>query len=518
LTPIPLATFNGLTSSAERARRVLAPLSDSNRREMGQNMPLYRAPIHRHRPIVAAALGMMCLSACTTTLPEFTAHDVGQYAAVTWQAPGTPIEIGSYWDRVRDLNLAVATQKLTDDLPDSVIDSWAQTAQWGADQQKKLLLCLQFWDGEDRYQGPMRDIDVYWGRLQRFLDGMQSRSALQYVQGIVLAEENVDYGGRPEVLAELYRRIKDNYDVAVWQWWSPTEPTPSSGNWLPSDGWIINSYFLPNPAFRQHVRKYFVAGMPVVIMPWATSDLADFPPMTAEQWQANNDQLDVAVEFNLPVAFYWTKDGTCYFGGDRNAPGADEIGKINQWVWNYISRVQGLPANYTGESTADQASVAPLDLDSLISDDTFSYQDDFRTEKCIDDASMTGFRDLIMNGETLSARGYLGRPVNNVVTYRFQGDVPVDYPSVSLAVKSIVGFGARVEIALSADGNNWPLRAATRRRQQPETLSISSDSRSEFAGVTSFWVRVTLLGPPGSDAAPTVSIDDLSITASVHSN
>ena len=376
--------------------------------------------------MLAAAFG---ISSCGTNPPAedwagLSSKDVGQYAAVPWLAPGAAIEPGSYWDRVSGLNFVVAKQQLTDDLDDAYLDYWVEAALNGAEQEKKLLLSLNFWDGADRYQGEMQSVDVYWNRLQQFLDGMQSQGALDALQGLVLAEENVYYNGRPQLLTELYQRIKQNYDIAVWQWWSPTLDLPSNGGWIPADGWVTDNYFMANPEFRQYVRKYVVTGKPVVVMPWATSELALFPPMTDAQWQANNEQLAVALEFDLPVAFYWTLNGTCWFGADPAQPTDDEIGKMNQWVWNYIQQVQNLPTDYSGEATADTGTADPLNFADFMSGGRLQYSDNFVAQKCIDDAAISGFRDLVMDGQTLSGRGYRGRRVAAVLTYHFQGDAP----------------------------------------------------------------------------------------------
>jgi len=109
---------------------------------------------------------------------ELSVHHVGEYAAVPWQKPGTMITPGSREDRVRDLNLSVASVNLRDDLASEFLQRWRDAPQPG----KVFLPRLYFWDGEDRFQGPMRDIEVYWRRLDRFLGAMN----LADFQGIVL--------------------------------------------------------------------------------------------------------------------------------------------------------------------------------------------------------------------------------------------------------------------------------------------------------------------------------------------
>lgn len=443
---------------------------------------------------------------------ELSVHDVGEYAAVPWLEPGVSIQPGSRADRVRELNLAVASVNLRDDMSDEFLARWANAAKWGKRRGKEFLPRVYFWDGKDRYTGPMRDIDVYWRRLDRFLAAMD----LENFCGIVLAEENVNYAGRPEVLTELYRRVKVKYDVDVWQWWSPSTAVPGSGGWIPADGWIIDPYFMPKAPFRRFVRKYLITGLPLVVMPWATT-AAKAEPLSPQQWQANSDQLDVAIEFNLPVAFYWTygrgKHGTsCHFGCDRGEP-KTEWDRINHWVWDYIKRARSLPADYTGLPSADAGAGDTLEI-GPIRESKLIYEDDFSTSKCIDDASMSGFRDLLLDGNTLSARGFRGRETNACLVYHFEGDFVARYPNVSATATADEAQDGRVEIALSADGENWLHQAATE-ANGAQRLVCSSLGDERFAALREFCVRIQLEGEPGNGDNPPVRIDDLLIEAAV---
>ncbi len=429
-------------------------------------------------------------------------HDIGEYAAVPWGEPGAEIQPGTRADRVRDLNLGVSSINLqgSDDVPADLIAAWAEKAKWGRQQGKKLLPRVYFWDGADRYQGDMRDIAIYWNRLDQFLGGVD----LADFHGIILAEENVHYSGRPEVLTELYNRIKAKYDVQVWQWWSPMTAIPGSGGWIPSDGWVIDTYFKPYKQFRRFARKYTITGLPLVVMPWA-DDSRDLTPV---QSQANNAQLDVAMEFGVPVAFYWVKGTTCYFDGSRDTH-ETKMDHVNHWVWDYIERARALPDDYVGLPTADKAAgdvleIGPTDGDDLV------YVDDFSTSTCVDDASATGFRDLVLDGQTLRARGLGGRDCKAALTYRFEGDLATGAPSVSLDATVAPDLNGRVAVKLSTDGKTWPVTAGT---QETGRLELSAEGEADFASVNRFWVRVTMSGEPGD--APPCGIDNLRIHAAI---
>jgi len=346
---------------------------------------------------------------------------------------------------------------------------------------------------------------------------VESRGVLDAFCGIVLAEENIHYSGRPKVLAELYRRIKKKYDVSVWQWWSPSTSVPGSGGWIPADGWVVDPYFMPKDSFRKYIRKYTITGLPVVVMPWA-STTAKSKPMTPEQWQANNDQLEIAVEYNLPVAFYWTygrggPGGTsCGFGCDRGKP-KTEWDRINHWVWNYTKHVRSLSRDYNGLDSADIGNVAPMEI-GVTEADKLVYADDFSDSKCIDDASITGFRDLIQDGKKLSARGFRGRETDAVLTYHFAGGFPANTPQALVTATIDKSQHGKVEISLSPDGKSWPRRAVFNKAGK-HRLKLSSAQDKQFAALAEFWVRARLSGDPGSQANPAVQIDALRIEAGV---
>jgi hypothetical protein len=442
----------------------------------------------------------------TKRLRRLTVNDVGEYGGVPWQQPGTAIVPGSREDRVRDLNLAISSVNLTDDMSDDFLKGWAQTAEWGREQGKKFFPRVHFWDGEDRYQGPLRPIDDYWKRLDHFLAAMD----LGDFAGIVLAEENVDYAGRPEILAELYRRVKAKYDVPVFQWWSPATATPSSGGWLPADGWIVDPYQMPRDQFRRYVRKYLITGLPLIIMPEAaTSDNAVWTPA---QWQANSDQLRVAVEFNVPVAFYWVYGTGCHFGGNRGAP-QTEIDRINRWVWNYTNLVRSLPKGYTGKASADEAVGRPIELGPT-DGKQFVYSDGFGDERCVDDAKMTGFRDFVLGGDKLSARGFGGRRVDAGLVYHFVGEFDVRSPKVSLDTTTDKSLKGGVEVALSLDGKKWTISRKEVAEGQ-HSITIETATNRDFAKIREFYVRVAVTGNAGNDEQPAVEIDNLHVEAAL---
>ncbi|MAT14823.1 MAG: hypothetical protein CMJ46_06080 [Planctomyces sp.] len=437
---------------------------------------------------------------------ELNARHVGEYAAVPWVADGVEIAPGSRQDRVRDLNLSVASVNLKDDSSDAYIEAWNTHAQRAGELGYAFLPRVHFWDGRDRFEGPLRDIEVYWNRLDRFLGAVD----LENFTGIVLAEENVHYGGRPEVLTELYHRVKEKYDVEVWQWWSPMDQVPASGGWIPADGWVIDLYFMGQPQFRRQVQKYLVTGKPLVVMPWAGQ--MDFNrDLTESQWAANQAQLDTAVEYNLPVAFFWVYGTGTHFGGDRNPP-QTEMNRINHWVWDYIERVRQLPSDYDGFDTADSGTgdiqeIGPTEADRLV------YFDGFADQKWIDDASVAGFRDFRMDGEALSVQGYRGRDIDCSIEYEFAGKLAASYPQVGLDALRNEEFDGEVELAVSTTGEDWI--TTTQKQGGPAHLQLATMDHKEFAATNSFHVRIRVKGKSLGANTPVVKLDNLRIDSGI---
>jgi hypothetical protein len=446
---------------------------------------------------------------------ELSVHDVGEYAAVPWGKTGETFDAGGRMDRVRDLNLSVASINLNwlidqeGNVSQEGLEDWARTARWGREQGKKLLPRVYFWDGNDRFTGEMRDVEVYWNRLDLYL----STTDPDDLVGICLAEENVWYAGREKILTELYHRIKAKYDIEVWQWWSPYSGFPDSGGWVPADGWVVDPYWIGKKPFRRYVRKYFISGKPQVVMPGITAALEkDKVPSPPLERVATLDQLDVAVEFNLPVAFYWIYGQSAGFGCQRGSM-VTELDRINHVVWNYTDRVRQLPEDYNGLASADIGDGDILAIEAA-EDNQLLYTDDFSQIKCIDDAvTMTGFRDLVMEGNTLLARGFHGRNVDASLVYQFAGDLEAHHPEVTLTAIADPALHGRAEVSVSVDGKEWLHEVQA--TSGTETLQLSTEGDSRFDACNQFWVRIRLLGDPGSITKPPIQIDDLKIEANL---
>ncbi len=461
-------------------------------------MPCATSTINRIPLASILVLGLWCRS--VPGEEELTVHHVGEYAAVPWVAEDEEIVPGSRADRVRDLNFSVASINLTDDLSDAFLEHWAEQARRGAAQGKVFLPRVYFWDGNDRFEGPLRDFDVYWRRIDTFLAAMP----LEDFHGIVLAEENVSGGGRAEVLAELYRRIKEKYEVAVYQWWSPGGSVPTWN--IPSDGWIIDEYSVGGQPFRRLVQRYLVTGTPLVVMPYAawSDGEADWPATTHQIFE---DQLQVCREFNLPTAFYWVYNTGCNFGLNHG----NSMDQVNDRVLDWVEEVQQLPPDYNGlpsadHSTGDRLEIAPFEEGRL------RYHDSFASSQFILDADVDGFRDLLwQSSQSLAVRSWNRREPEASLTYRFEGDFPAHSVQASVEV-AYLAPGSEVSLMLSVDeGQTWPHSVRTDGTVR-QTLAVSAAGDERFVNCRAFRVRVVMSGGP-RDGTIAARIDDVDISA-----
>lgn len=427
---------------------------------------------------------------------------IGEYAAVPWIAPGDSIVPGSREDRVKDLNLSVASVNLSDEMSDAFLARWALHARRGAAQGKVFLPRVYFWDGKDRFEGPLRDFEIYWQRMDTFLAAMP----LTDFHGVILAEENVSGGGRAELLGRMYRRIKQKYDVAVYQWWSPGGSVPTWN--IPSDGWVVDEYSLGGQDFRRLVQRYLVTGSELIIMPYAAWSSSE-DPWPAVTHHILRDQLNVCREYNLPTAFFWVYNTGCNFGLGHDS----FMDQVNAQILDWVQEVRRLPADFDGLPSADRSPGDALEI-APIGDRQLRYYDSFNTSQFIIDADIDGFRDLLWEQErSLAVRSWQGRKPKASLTYRFVGDFPADDIEASVDVNHLAP-DARVTLSLSADsGLTWPLSTHTGGSGEAK-LVISAASDDRFRDRRAFLVRISIAGGP-TDGMLAARIDDIHITANL---
>jgi len=436
----------------------------------------------------------------SATIPEecsdqrLSVHDVGEYASTPWRrgkALNTSIKPDSRADRVRDLNLSIASVNLPgpDKNRDSWYDNWANAAKSGKQQGKIFLPRIHFWHG-DRVSGPLSDFEIYWQRMDKFLDAMVQRDALKDFYGICLAEENVWWAGRPEILTKMFYRIKEKYPyVKIFQWWTPMRKTPSFI--VPTDGWIHDPYSIGGRRIRRHVQRYLVTGKPFIFMPWAAWWDPEKKPWEPEKWQILEDQLQVCKEYNLPTAFFWVgPNKSCNFGMMRGT----FMEKVNQRVLDWIKEVRSLPVDYDGLSSADLSEGDGIILEPTETGGEFKFCDSFDTSEFILNADISGFRDLLWEeSRTLAVRSFNGRSPQASLTYRFTFDkFAAKYPTVRLNVLYLAK-GSEVRLSISPDGNNWTV-VSTTDTFTPKLLSINTQRDKLYKSTRKIFLHMEMLG------------------------
>ncbi|MCF7853849.1 MAG: hypothetical protein K9N51_03550 [Candidatus Pacebacteria bacterium] len=441
-----------------------------------------------------------------TPLPSWdsglSVHYVGEYGGVPWGQPDRPIAPGSRAERVQDLNLSVASINLSDTMSEEFLKRWADLAKWGRQKDKMFLPRVYFWDGRDRFTGSLRDSEVYWRRMDRFLGAMD----LNDFYAVCLAEENISRNGRPEILDELYGRIKEKYDVKVYQWYDSAVPAYR----IRADGWVINVYSTGGTDFRRHIQQYILVGKPIVNMPYATWKRGE-APWPQWRWDALEGQLEVSREYNLPNAFYWCSGYKGHGGGVHFGMGGNScIGQINRRIRAWFEEVRALPQDYHGLPSADRAKGDVLELGPTV-EDRFEYHDTFSDTHFVNDASIEGFRNLFWPEEhRLVLRSWRGRPPQAALTYSFVGDFTAEAPAANLAVPFLAP-GSQVALSISLPGQAAPHRAVTR-GTEPQELQVRTEGDPEFADVKQFQVRIEMSGVLTSGAMA-VAIDNLSVEA-----
>jgi hypothetical protein len=90
--------------------------------------------------------------------------------------------------------------------------------------------------------------------------------------------------------------------------------------------------------------------------------------------------------------------------------------------------------------------------------------------------------------------------------------LPVSNPTALLTATIPDPTQGQVAVAFSTDGVNWSPATVTKSKGT-SVLTATTAGKAGFTRITSFRVRITLTGSPGSDAQPTVKIDNLVIAA-----
>jgi len=393
-----------------------------------------------------------------------------------------------------------------------------------------MIIRVDFWNGEDRHKGELQPFEVYQHRMEVALKNLEP--ILDKIHGLSLSEENVPREGRTAVLEKMYRFVKSKYpSLRCYQWWSPNTAVPAAyeGIYLPADGWIVDPYSLgpdlyPNgPTSRRFVQKYLVTGKPLVFIAPGWNFSRFFSPGKPNEsfkkgfdgWKNIDDQLQVCLDYNVPVAWYWFYvEDDDYVSPNKKTWATfpmeyeTELGnQMTRRILAWIEQAHALPKGYDGTKAAENWENPPLAV--TVKEGMELVAQDFSSSNFLDQTTGTGFRDLVWNGQDLRVRGYRGRPARVRMDYQLSVKKPMQLGEVTLAATVDPKSGGKVLVLLSADGGrNWFARGQTQSVAGVQKLRVDARPMKESAQLM---VRIEMSGQGGSEEQPVVKIDDLRI-------
>jgi len=307
---------------------------------------------------------------------------------------------------------------------------------------------------------------------------------------VTLDEENIYWNNHAELLRKLYRYTKENYNVPVYQWWSPYAGPPGFG-WpnLPADGWLIDEYAHGDVSFEYFIRSYVVHQLPVIQIVWAA------PLMTAFNWEKAGDpafdwQLRVARKYDIPSSFFlWEGHGNIWGWNPKALPASKDVyERAVEWTRRAAgSRLEPYRATWD-----DMPSLQPCLLICSKSG-TMSFEEDFLNSGGLvaKGAAIKGFRDLRWDGGPLELRPRHPGAATATLLYPLRCEFPAKRLYVAVSGQIVPALAGRVEVSASPNGKDW-IPAVVMSARGTVTLDLSGYKR--FRMTRNVWVRIVLSG------------------------
>ncbi len=376
-----------------------------------------------------------------------------------------------------------------------------QLAKIAATGRRAIPFCW-FWMDYAEKDGklPLPSVQEAAQRLDYFL----SRIDLDNVYAITLAEENVWFAGRAQLLTDLYHWVKAKYpDLRVYQWYTPTHAPKTPGfdvPYLPADGWVIDEYWVSGEQLEKMLVKFRMLGVPVLHLAWAAPNWPGGPardPQTRVPFVLKG-QIEACRKLNVPVGFFtiaaFKRDGEQHrlwaFRMTQELNDPQTLALFN----DLVEQAKVAPGSALGPDVNDRSlqhwpAVGPF---RVVPDDRgdFTYQEDFAQmgSRWLTDATVDGALDLRWNPGRLYAQGDTGRPGQASLTYHFISDTPM--PTARAHIEAVQRDNGKAQLAMSYDGRTWPIRDASQVHTDQPTKEL--------------WVRVIVqnnLGDPKSIAS-----------------
>ncbi|MGC9317956.1 MAG: hypothetical protein ACP5KN_07975 [Armatimonadota bacterium] len=352
-------------------------------------------------------------------------------------------------------------------------EKYAQRIRDADERGQFVLVCLYTYD-RVTLEGPIED---YLANT----DDLLQHLPLELIDIVCPSEENIAWNNGLAVQNALYDHIKENYDLTVYQWFTPYD-TPHAK--VRADGWIIDPYRLNAQEFRKYLMKYVATGLPVINCINASPEI--------EPWSSSQDQVDVCREFNIPMFFYAVDGihGSPYVWMQTDEP---RLARWRGWFFRVREMCHETDTSRLPLPSANWSYGQPVEV-AGDQESRFEYADDFLSQKFIDDATIDGFLALRWDGweERL---GLLGGESASL-TYHLWSAFEMRRPVLAADFQPVEGAEATLSASWSADGHTWHEMTAG----QP---------LADFGG-QNLWVRLAMSADGPADQ-PAAWLSDLTI-------
>ena len=376
---------------------------------------------------------------------------------------------------------------------------------------RKAICYIWFWKdyAEKDGKAPLPSVDEVMSRLDTILPSLDR----ERVYAITLAEENIWWSGRADLLADLYRAVKARYpQLRVFQWYSGGAPGPAGFGtpYLPADGWVIDEYSMSGDRLEHYLAAVRAMEMEAVIVCWATSSWGGIT------WkpQRLEEQIAAARKYDVPVTFFSVSSNDL-----RDKQGA-HVG--HTWAWNMTEDLNDPVAwetfkmlskraaeigsrkfsiDFNDESLQHSMSRGPIIAVPDKAGGVFAFSSQFNSGNELSEAQIDGRLHLRWRPGRIWVRRDPGTPAASSLTYHFvalDGTALKDIEAEArVALFENTGQGP-FELAMSFDGGEtWPVSKTA----EPTGTSDDAPVKVRAPGPASAaWVRLRLT--PEQSLAP----------------
>ena len=341
----------------------------------------------------------------------------------------------------------------------------------------------------------------------------------QAISAICLDEENPS--SRSKMMDALARHIRNNYKIPVFQWY--TDPFGPNTN-VTADGWVWDSYGWSPSRYRRHAMGFVLMGKPAICTPWATDP--KWPqwtqyPSTAAMINREWHQFTTCMEFNISTAPF------CVAGPGAMNPwlgsGSPDMKLLRSALRSKRREMHAIRPGTLPLATANFSAAARIIPAGGDPGDPSRYVDTFNGTSIVQDATITGFLDLMVTSRPAKP-GFLvirprprqaksvRRPVAASLTYYMKSYFPLKSVKVSLKASAPKNLGAKNRITIStSEFETMPVESITQSNQSNIVPVLLEAKFSSKQGVRDAFVTLKMSQTNGSSVDLSHRLDELVI-------